>query len=666
MAAEARVEDFTVLERMYAERPAAYRRRVFGLVCLGYAYIGFCLLVIAGFVAGGAAAFATGKVRVIFLDDFLKIAVPAVVVAGMMLRAFFVRIPPPEGIYLEGALKQKVLDFVAPVRKVAGGRPVDEVVIVNELNAAVQQQPRFGFVGPTTNYLILGAPLLQLLSSAELKAVIAHEFGHLSHAHGRMGATVYRLDHTLRSAAQAIQEKARSGLAKLSFRFFDWFYPKFDTVTFAMRRGQEYEADRVAARATSAAANASALCRIHALDRCWGQFWGGIWQRARTLQTNTGVFPQRELRSQVASLVDARSVSASVEAALSEQTGYTDTHPCLRDRLAALGESPVTSFPDRGGAISEIFDEAECNRLYELVDADWQKSSGEHWQGRHESYRSADATIEALRARRAELSGEELLRLARMEEDLDGQDAAFGTYRELVERFPDYADAHFHWARVQIERDLDAAEAALVACLERDIEFTPDAQRLLHYGYDAARRDGESPHLAPFLERYNQIAERANAERESATSDDRFAAHRVGDNRLAPLRERLRGHPEILKAFLVEKTVDHLKYRPVYVLGLEIDSYHGKVGVNQGKWLTQRVDEFAGTLPQPSTLFAVVLNAKSPWNPVFARFDNAPIHAADRTRIQRARAWVRRAYAVLFLVGVVVLVGFILYRCAVA
>jgi Zn-dependent protease with chaperone function len=267
MATPSTVEDFVELERLYADQPAVYRRPVFGLVCLGYGYIAFCLLLISGFLLGGAALLVSGKLPLGLVDNFLRIAVPGVVLAGLMLRAFFVRIPTPEGTYLAGALKDQVLTFVEPIREAAHGRPVQEVVIVNELNAAVQQQARFGLFGPTTNYLILGAPLLQVMSAAELKAVIAHEFGHLSHEHGRMGATVYRLDNTLRHAAQAIHDKARSGLANLSFKFFDWFYPRFNLVTFAMRRGQEYEADQVASRATSAEALVSALCRLHTLDQ---------------------------------------------------------------------------------------------------------------------------------------------------------------------------------------------------------------------------------------------------------------------------------------------------------------------------------------------------------------------------------------------------------------
>jgi hypothetical protein len=83
---------------------------------------------------------------------------------------------------------------------------VDDVIIVDDLNAAVQQRPKWGLFGPSTHSLLRGAPLLPMMSADEVRAVIAHEFGHLSYAHGRMGASVYRLDHTLRNAAHVISQ----------------------------------------------------------------------------------------------------------------------------------------------------------------------------------------------------------------------------------------------------------------------------------------------------------------------------------------------------------------------------------------------------------------------------------------------------------------------------
>jgi hypothetical protein len=67
------------------------------MIWLGYGYVAACLLVIVSFLAGSVALFASGILSFGFIDEFLQIGVPVVAVAGMMVRAVFVRIPAPVG-----------------------------------------------------------------------------------------------------------------------------------------------------------------------------------------------------------------------------------------------------------------------------------------------------------------------------------------------------------------------------------------------------------------------------------------------------------------------------------------------------------------------------------------------------------------------------------------
>ena len=458
MAAAAPSAEHVELERLYRDDPPAYRRRVRRLIWLGYGYIGVCLLVIVGFIGGGVALFASRSLPLGLADEFLQVGIPAVAVAGLMVRAVFVRIPPPEGHYLEGELKRRVVEFFDPVRRSVGGGEIEAVVIVDDLNAAVQQRPKWGLLGPGSNYLIVGAPMFHVMSPEELSAVIAHEFGHLSHEHGRMGATVYRLDHTLRQAAHAIREKAKPGLAEWSFRFFNWFYPRFDTVTFAMRRGQEYEADRAAARATSAEAISSSLCRLHAVGGAWGRYWDGVWSGTRAHARNEDVHPYRELAAGLERFVDRAEAQGAIEAALERDTDFADTHPSLRDRLAALGVDAADGALPAQSALEAIFPPEERAQLLGQLDQRWRSASEASWSEGHERYAEAERERDRLSASQDALSEEELLRLAGLQERLDGSEAAHGTYRVAVERFPESAATHCHWARANVGHDLEAAD----------------------------------------------------------------------------------------------------------------------------------------------------------------------------------------------------------------
>ena len=70
---------------------------------------------------------------------------------------------------------------------------VHEVLLTHDFNAAIAQVPRLGLFGFHKNYLILGLPLMMALSLDQFRAVLAHEFGHLSGAHGRFGSWIYRI-----------------------------------------------------------------------------------------------------------------------------------------------------------------------------------------------------------------------------------------------------------------------------------------------------------------------------------------------------------------------------------------------------------------------------------------------------------------------------------------
>jgi Zn-dependent protease with chaperone function len=78
---------------------------------------------------------------------------------------------------------------------------IHRIVLDNELNAAAYQTGGFLSLLGSRRTLILGVPLLRMLSVDEVKAVIAHELGHFSRNHGRLGHWIYRVrakwDHYL-------------------------------------------------------------------------------------------------------------------------------------------------------------------------------------------------------------------------------------------------------------------------------------------------------------------------------------------------------------------------------------------------------------------------------------------------------------------------------------
>ena len=178
------------LEPQARANPTAYRRKVVLLALLGYAFIGG--LVLALF----ALAVLTVVIALASSAVLLKLLIPIGVLIFVVARALYVKFEPPDGVPLSRRQAPDLFRMVDEVRQRIQGPRVHEIRLDGETNASVVQVPRLGGLFGSRNYLVLGLPFFGALNADEFRAVVAHELGHLSRAHGRFGAFVYRVRMT--------------------------------------------------------------------------------------------------------------------------------------------------------------------------------------------------------------------------------------------------------------------------------------------------------------------------------------------------------------------------------------------------------------------------------------------------------------------------------------
>ena len=93
--------------------------------------------------------------------------------------------------------------------------------------------------------MVVGLPLLRALTPDEFRAVLAHEFGHLSGKHGRFSGWIYRVRQTwIQILTQVHQD--RSYASFLFEPFLNWYAPYLNAYSFVLARTQEREADAYA------------------------------------------------------------------------------------------------------------------------------------------------------------------------------------------------------------------------------------------------------------------------------------------------------------------------------------------------------------------------------------------------------------------------------------
>ena len=433
-----------------AERRRASELRAAVLVLEGYAYL---LLIVALFV-GVAAFLAWGLLarRPLVGLVALVAGVPVVALVLALIRALFFRMSDIEGVEITPADAPRLVALVQELRRVVGAPRIHRLVVGAGLQASAIQVPRVGIFWPR-NTLLIGYPLLVLLSEEQLRAVVAHELAHLGRAHGRVAHWIYRTQVSWR---RLIGVLAQRGAVPL---FVHWvirvYIPRLERHSGNIAREQERFADQCASRAAGSRAAADALIVTSVGEHILrASFW------PTTLDVRQAELPRPYSRMRRELRLGANDASAATLAELLEDvTESADSHPALAERLAALGEtaaipaSPTVS-------VGEALLGEHLARVADHFDVEWQRTHGDNWLARSSSDREARTRLAELETR-ASPSASEILERARIVEQLDGSDTALPIYQAALEADPQCLDAAFASGRILLERD-DPAGAELV------------------------------------------------------------------------------------------------------------------------------------------------------------------------------------------------------------
>jgi len=275
----------------------------------------------------------------------IKLVLFCVVGAGIILWSIAPRpdrfVPP--GPRLETNQHPRLFSELTGVARAVGQPMPGEVYLVHEVNAWVAQ--RGGVMGLGSRRVMgLGLPLLQVLTISQLRAVVAHEFGHYHGGDTRLGPWVYK---TRAAIGRTLQNLAQQ--KSILLYPFLWYGEIFLRVTHAISRRQELTADELASRTVGSQPLIDGLQAIHGAAIAYAPYWAS----EVTAVLNAGFRPP--LAEGFARFVNsgwiAQTIAESVDTELKEgKPDPYDTHPPLRDRIAAVqnlpkGEQPAPDPP---------------------------------------------------------------------------------------------------------------------------------------------------------------------------------------------------------------------------------------------------------------------------------------------------------------------------------
>ncbi|MEO8285542.1 MAG: M48 family metalloprotease [Chloroflexota bacterium] len=196
----------------------------------------------------------------------------------------------------------------------------------------------------------IGLPLLQTLTVSQLRAVLAHEFGHYYSGDTKLGPLIHRTNSAI---GRSLRSLARhNSILQLPFQ---WYGKLFLRITHAISRRQEFVADELAARTVGARAMITGLQAVHCGAMAFDAYWGG--EVVPVLNSGNRPPLAEGFSHFVGTEHVSQAVKRSLEASLKQvKSDLYDTHPSLPERIAALKQFPLDDLPAADPQAVELVD----------------------------------------------------------------------------------------------------------------------------------------------------------------------------------------------------------------------------------------------------------------------------------------------------------------------
>jgi Zn-dependent protease with chaperone function len=282
----------------------------------------------------------------------------------------------PPGVLVTRDDQPALLELIEDEARGCGEDPPDHVYATFEVNAGVTE------VGRGRRVMIVGLPLLQLVSERGLRSIIAHELGHYAGGDTRLGPWIYRTrDAILRTITHLSDNDGDESWTQVVVRLpFIWYGKAFLRITNAISRREEFAADAFAARQVGRDVHVATLQRLHAYGPAFDAYWANevapLLSAGRRPPVGEGFH----------AFVHAEAVEQAARAHLRQEleqgvTDPYDSHPSLAERIAAVAGCPPGEPDDSPPAAALIRDplaleEAQATHLLgadaaQLQPVDW-------------------------------------------------------------------------------------------------------------------------------------------------------------------------------------------------------------------------------------------------------------------------------------------------------
>ncbi len=257
-----------------------------------------------------------------------------------------------------------------------------------------------------------------------------------------------------------------------------------------------------------------------------------------------------------------------MQRALRRRTTWSDTHPALNDRLAALGQTAQVPLA-AGESAATAFLGPTAELLARELDERWQAGIAVPWRERHQQRQQEQRELAELDAAAAGEPGLDRAagwRQAVLTETVIDSAAALPLFQAFAARYPDAAEARYAIGQILLQQGDEAGLALIAEVMREDPKaIKPGADLAYAFLIERGRETEAQPYVDAWRER-DELERRAQAERSMFRPTDQYLAHGLDEDAVAPLRAGCASLGWVGKAWLVKKRVELFPEQPAWLL----------------------------------------------------------------------------------------------------
>lgn len=296
----------------------------------------------------------------------------------------------------------------------------------------------------------------------------------------------------------------------------------------------EYEADRCAKLIAGAQNIAEALISVEIKGKFLeSSFWPGVLK-----QVNHQVEPPAatftNMSGALAAGVSNEDAAKWLEQALAKKTSNDDTHPCLADRLSALGyradgrEKLPLPAAVKVSADREFMGDA-LTKLTAYFDRTWKERNETPWRQKYASVQESLKQLGELedKVENEQLTEEEAWNRARLTAEFKGSEPGIALLRERLATAPTHAGANYQLGRILLEQNDATGIGYIEKAMSGDPHNVIPCCEAIYYWLKQQGKLEEAKVYQERAPRHYEMMLKAQQERYFVSDKDKFIPHNL-------------------------------------------------------------------------------------------------------------------------------------------